>query len=134
MANPLLTVHTPRGAVSQIQGENGIELKIEWNPGFGPDWTKHLQTVQARFDNEVLRITTPYVPMDTGLLYKSAELASNIGDGELIWSTPYAAAQYYGTGDSRPYSSLSGGHWGDRMKADNLSHLARFARKMVSEK
>ena len=132
MANPLLTIHTPRGAVIQEQTRTGkVRIHIEWARDFGPRWTAALQGVQARFDEEVLRITEPYVPMYTGMLRTSAKLASSIGDGQLEWATPYAAAQYYGTKDSRPYSAQAGGHWGERMKADNLSYLANFVKKQV---
>lgn len=134
MANKLLEIKTPRGVISQVRGKNGVTIKMDWAPGFGPDWTKHLQGVQAMFDQEVLRVTEPYVPMDTGLLRRSAQMASNIGGGELDWSTPYAAVQYYGTSDSRSYSPLAGGHWGERMKADKLPQLEKFVKGAVSKK
>ena len=73
MANSLLTIKTPKGSVYQSKTSNGkTVVKVEWNPGFGPEWTKNLNTVQAMFDEEVLRKTDPYVPMDTGLLKRSA--------------------------------------------------------------
>ncbi len=134
MVNKLLTVKTPKGDLYQQQGKTGkISIQIRWNPGFGPEWTKALHTVQSMFDTEVLRTTTPYVPMDTEMLRLSAQLASDIGGGELVWATPYAAAQYYDTSDSRPYSSLAGAHWGERSKADNLSHYASFAKGAVKK-
>lgn len=132
--NGLLKVTTPKGSVMQQKTKSGkVKISVEWDPSFGPDWTEKLNSVQAMFDQEVLRVTEPYVPMDTGLLRRSATLASNIGAGELVYATPYASAQYYDTANSRPYSSKAGGHWGDRMKADNLSHLASFARKAVQK-
>lgn len=135
MPNPLLKIRTPRGTISQVAGKGcTIQLRVDWDPGFGPGWTDHLQGVQAKFDTEVLRVTQPYVPYDTHMLQRSADLASDIGGGELDWATPYAAAQYYNTAESRPYSSLAGAHWGARMKADQLPHLENFARKEVSEK
>ncbi len=134
MANSLLTIKTPKGSVYQSKTSNGkTVVKVEWNPGFGPEWTKNLNTVQAMFDEEVLRKTDPYVPMDTGLLKRSAQLASNIGDGELEWNTPYASYQYYKTSRSRTYSPLAGAYWGERMKADNLSYLKNFAKKAVKQ-
>ena len=114
-------------------GGNGcaIKLQVEWSPGFGPDWTSHLQEAQSKFDAEVLRVTQPYVPYDTHMLQNTAIMGSDIGGGELDWITPYAGWQYYNTSDTRPYDSLAGAHWGDRMKADNLPHLEDFARKAV---
>ena len=132
MANDLLKITTPKGTVKQVQGKGGkVSCKIEWASGFGPDWTQKLTGAQAMFDQEVLRRTDPYVSLDTGMLKNTALLASDIGGGQLVWSTPYAAAQYYNTADSRPYDALRGGHWAARMKADNLPQLQDFARKAV---
>lgn len=134
MANKLLTVKTPKGDIYRQQGESGkISIQIRWDSGFGSKWTKVLYTAQSIFDEEVLRTTEPYVPMDTGMLRRSAQLSSDIGGGELVWATPYAAEQYYNTSDSRPYSSLAGAHWGDRSKADNLTHYATFAKGAVKK-
>lgn len=132
MANDLLKITTPRGAVKQVRNSTGeVSCKIEWAPGFGRDWAQRLTGAQAMFDQEVLRRTDPYVPLDTGMLKNTALLASDIGGGELVWSTPYAAAQYYNTASSRPYDALRGGHWAERMKADHLPQLQDFARKAV---
>lgn len=137
--NDKIIVDTPRGQILErvyTKGKNKgrVYLRMEWKEGFGPDWTKHLQGVQAMFDQEVLRVTEPYVPMNTGLLRRSAQMASNIGGGELDWSTPYAAVQYYGTSDSRSYSPLAGGHWGERMKADRLPQLEKFVKGAACKK
>ena len=80
MANPLLKIRTPRGTIAQVAGKGcTVRLQVEWSPGFGPGWTDHLQGVQAKFDTEVLRVTQPYVPYDTHMLQRSADLASDIG-------------------------------------------------------
>ena len=82
MENKLLTIKTPKGDIYQQQDKSGkISIQIRWNPGFGPEWTKALNTVQAMFDTEVLRTTDPYVPIDTGMLRRSAQLTSDIGGG-----------------------------------------------------
>lgn len=130
MAKRTTLIQTPRGAV--IQTKSG-KIELQWNKNFAPKWTNNFQKAQAIFDEEVLRLIEPYVPYDTHMLARSALIASDIGGGELIWSTPYAGAQYYTTADSRPYSSLAGGHWGDRCKADNLPHLQSFAKKAVKK-
>lgn len=135
MSNKLLKITTPKGIVFQTKTKAGkTTCKIEWNPNFGSGWTDHLNTVQAKFDMEVLRLTDKYVPMQTGMLRRSAQVSSNIGGGELVWSTPYAAQQYYNTASTRSYSATAGSHWGERMKADNIKHLANFARKAVKNK
>lgn len=135
MSNPLLRITTPRGTAFQYRDKNSeVKVKVEWAPSFGGDWTSHLSAVQAKFDTETLRITDKYVPMQTGMLRRSAQLASDIGSGELVWNTPYAARQYYCTARNRSYSATAGAYWGERMKADNLNYLADFARKAVGKK
>lgn len=133
--NGLLTVHTPRGNVYQSKTKSGkVRVEMGWRDGFGPDWSHALQSAQARFDEEVIKVTEPYVPIKSSLLRRSAAMASKIGSGQIVYATPYAAAQYYKTADTRAYNEpKAGGHWGDRMKADNLNHLANFARGMVKK-
>lgn len=135
MPNNSIIIETPR-AVMISTSANGasIQTRIEWKPGFGREWTSHLQQVQGMFDMEVLRRTEPYVPFDTGMLAHSPIMASDIGGGLLVWNTPYAAHQYHQTSDSRLYDPLRGAHWGERMKADNLEALAQFVRRAVAAK
>ena len=138
--NDKIVFKNPRGRVverfyTKGQNKGKVYLRIEWSPGFGPEWTNRFQSVQAMFDNEVLRLTDPYVPMDTGMLKNTAKLASEIGSGELVWATPYAAAQYYRPGAAGSNTgALRGPYWGDRMKADNMAHLAAFVRRAVTNK
>lgn len=130
MADRKVIIKTPRGTILENKGGR---IELEWNKSFAPEWTSTFQKAQAMFDEEVLRITEPYVPYDTHILARSALIASDIGGGELVWATPYATVQYYHTADTRDYSLLAGAHWGDRMKADHLVHLATFARKAVKK-
>lgn len=130
--NELLTIKGPRGTLSQIETKSGkIKVKLEWDPSYAPTMTNVLQQVQADLDQEIVRLVSPYVPFQTGTLEKSAQIATDIGSGEVIHSTPYAAYQYYRTSDTREYDPRRGGHWGDRMKADKLPQIESFVRKRV---
>jgi hypothetical protein len=51
---------------------------------------------QAYWDEFLIGEFQPYVPMETGMLIRSATLATTIGSGEIIYSTPYARFLYYG--------------------------------------
>ena len=128
-----IIVKTPRGCVVEQRSKGGkVSTRIEWDPQFGPEWTERLNTAQTRFDVECLRLCDKYVAMDTGATKNSAQIASNIGEGELIWNTPYAGSIY--RSKRKPggmHGALRGPQWGDRMKADNLQHLAAFLRKQV---
>lgn len=123
------TIRTP-GTVTVRQ--NGVTMEIAWEPDFGRRWNERYEKGQFRYDEEVLRMVTPYVPVDTTMLRDSAIVASDIGGGLLEWATNYATKQYYDTADSRIYAPLAGGHWGERCKADNLAHFESFARKVVA--
>lgn len=88
---------------------------------------------QKWLDNEVIKDTTPYVPMDTGTLYKSAILETKIGSGVVVWKTPYARAMYYGTTlnfrkDKHPNAQAQ---WFEASKAVNKEKWIRTTRKIA---
>lgn len=55
------------------------------------------QLAQKYLDNEVLKDSDPYVPMDTGNLRNSGIRGTKLGSGEVIYNAPYARHCYYGT-------------------------------------
>lgn len=72
-----------------------------------------------------------YVPREEGYLRASEPLSSRYRQGLLVWSTPYAAYQYY-----VPTSHTTAGtcdHWDERCAKDNRSELLGFARKLIEE-
>ena len=89
--------------------------------------------VQKFIDNEVIRLCEPYA---NGPLRDSAELHTDIGSGEVIYSTPYARKQYYqnpGPG-SKKSEPLRGKYWFERMKADHGEEILEGARKIAGAK
>lgn len=52
--------------------------------------------VQKIVDAAVIRVCLPYVPFDEGVLAGSANTATDVGSGEVIYDTPYARYLYYG--------------------------------------
>ncbi|MDO4541493.1 MAG: minor capsid protein [Bacillota bacterium] len=110
-------IKTPRGALKQVVGKNGkVTAKLEWNSGFGPNYTAKLNSVQAWIDNEVLRRCDPLVPFKTGMLKKSGILFTDVGSGTVEYNTPYASALYYGEGFSFSGAPQRGAYWFERMK------------------
>lgn len=100
---------------------------------------------QKFLDEEVLKTSEPYVPMDTGALKKSGINGTVIGSGKLVYNSPYARYQYYGklmvgkapktltniplqyhSGDSR-----RGAFWFERAKADHLESWIRKTAQAV---
>lgn len=50
---------------------------------------------QLALDNQVLKDSNKFAPQDTGNLIGSAITASPLGEGKVIWNTPYARRLYY---------------------------------------
>lgn len=113
--------------------------------------------VQKTVDAAVIRECFPYLPFDEGILAGSANTATKIGSGEVVYDTPYAHYQYYGevwgpnipivengeivgywsppekhpTGRQLQYNTdknpLAGSHWFDRAMADHSDDVLREA-------
>lgn len=54
------------------------------------------EQAQKFLDSEVIRCSSPFVPMDTGALMRSAITGTVIGSGEVVWDCVYARKCYYG--------------------------------------
>lgn len=88
--------------------------------------------VQQYVDSEFIRLASPYVPLRTGMLMKSATTGSVIGSGLVVYNVPYASAQYYGprkTGSAT--GPLRGPYWAQRMISDHGDEIVRGAATMA---
>lgn len=129
--NKSIIIKTPKGAVVTQHSKNGsMTAKLTWNPGFGLKMTNQFDKAQCFLDSEVLRLSSAYVPFQTGALEKSGILGTEIGSGEVRWIAPYAAAQYYKFGTSRSYDPKRGGYWFERMKIDHGKQIITKAKKI----
>lgn len=118
--------------------------------------------VQKIIDAAVIRECFPYVPFDEGVLAGSANTATEIGMGKVIYDTPYARYLYYGevygpnipieengeivgywsppkkhpTGAKLEYNTekhpLAGSHWFDRAMADHKDEILEEAQDAAS--
>lgn len=52
--------------------------------------------IQKFVDKECLLVMSPYTPMLSGLMEKSATVGTVIGSGVIEYNSPYARFQYYG--------------------------------------
>lgn len=85
-----------------------IERRLEGN----------VDQAQQILDSQVLKDSTPYVPMDTGNLAQSGVRATNIGSGEVVWDAPYAGRQYEGLPNkARDVHPLAVSRWFEAAKA-----------------
>ncbi len=136
-----MRIETPRGAVFTTKGS---KAKLEWNPNFVDRWSGRYDAAQMFVDSEVLRLSDPYTPFQTGLLKKSGILGTIPGQGEVVWNAPYARYQYYGklmvgrapkelteVNLQHAGAPMRGAFWFERMKRDKLSQILNGARKIT---
>lgn len=131
MSKKDLKIETPRGQVVRIKNKAGnVSAQLTWNEGFGPEKTRDFFDAQKYVDSEVLRLDAPYMPIQTGMLIKSGQLGTVLGEGEVNYIAPYAGKQYE-TRQSRPYDLHRGGKWFERMKADHKDAILRGAAEIA---
>jgi hypothetical protein len=87
--------------------------------------------VQKFIDSEVLRVTDPYVPMDTGTLKSSGIRNTTIGEGKVIYRTPYARKLYYNPQFNYQGAPMRGGKWFERMKIDHKDSILKGASQIA---
>lgn len=90
--------------------------------------------VQRFIDSEVMRVTDPYVPFDSGTLKSSAIRHTKVGSGNVRYRTPYARRMYYGTHFNFQGAPMRGAKWFDRMKANHKRDILRGAIKIAGGK
>lgn len=126
MSGPV--IETPRGEI--FLNKKGTKAKLVWNTNFQPKWQESYSRAQKFVDSEVLRLSEPYIPLQTGMLVKSGILGTEIGSGMVEWIAPYAKPQYYSP--RKPGSEtgpLRGPHWFERMKAVERRNIIDGARR-----
>jgi len=114
---------------------------LDWSAGFAAKWNGNYYEAQKYVDSEVLRLSDPYTPMQTGMLIKLGMLGTIPGSGEVIWNGPYARYLYYGklmvgrapktlTNTDLQFHGAPkrGAFWFERMKADHLAQILAGAR------
>jgi hypothetical protein len=121
-------------------------VKLVWNPDFVPTYERAFNKTQVYIDNEVLRLSDPYLPMQSGLLKKLGILGTVPGSGEVVWNGPYARYLYYGklmvgrapkkltdTNLTFHGAPKRGAFWFERMKADKKDQILRGAAKIMAK-
>ncbi len=89
---------------------------------------------QRFVDSEVLRLSDPLVPMDSGQLKSSGTRNTKIGSGEVRYSTPYARKMYYNPQFNFQGAPNRGAKWFERMKASNKDAILKGAARVTGGK
>jgi len=101
----------------------------------GNDLFKLGGPVQKYIDYTILQRIEPYVPFRTGATVLSAIQHSRIGQGLLIWKTPYVRFIYRGVhmNFSKAVNPKAGAYWADTYKANDLQTLTGMVRERVKQ-
>lgn len=81
---------------------------------------RQYHTAQVWLDNAIIKDSTPYVPMRTGVLYKSGQIGTTPGEGIVQWVAPYARYLYYG-------KVMSGPKYGPKYATDKDLNISKSA-------
>ncbi|HLV44344.1 MAG TPA: minor capsid protein [Aggregatilineales bacterium] len=123
-------IETPRG---HIEVTKGGKAELVWHTQrFAGVWQKRYTRAQMFVDSEILRLSEPFTPLQTGMLIKSGQLGTEIGSGKVQWIAPYAKRQYYHP--RKPGSEtgpLRGPYWFERMKKAHGQSIVRGAKKIA---
>ncbi len=122
-------IETPRGTIKQ--SKNG-KAQLIWDSTFQQKWQGHFSKAQMFVDSEILRLSEPYIPLDTSMLIKSGILGTHIGSGTVKWIASYAKAQYYKAGKvGSQTGALRGAYWFERMKQVKGKRIIAGARRIA---
>lgn len=119
----LLTITTPRGSVTQIKNGNGaVTARLQWDPAFGARHTQSFLRTQAFIDSEVLRLMSPYTPLQTSITEHSGALSAVTNDVTYIRSGP----QNVKTGTTRTINLTGDRYAGDAFQDALLAHKIKY--------
>ncbi len=121
-----------------------MKVDFKWDKDFKDKWDTKFSEAQKVVDSEVIRLSDPYVPFQTGILKKSGILGTKIGSGEVVYNAPYARYLYYGklmigtapkvlTEEPLEYHGAPrrGAYWFERMKEDKKEQILRMTAKSL---
>lgn len=87
------------------------------------------KAAQSILDQQVLKDSNMFIPIDTSNSRDSGVRSSRIGEGQLVWDTPYIRKIYYAVrmNFSRDVNPLAGPLWFERAQSAYGSQWARVA-------
>lgn len=86
------------------------------------------RVVQPILDNEVLKDSNFYVPMDTSNLKDSGIRGTRLGSGKIVWDAAYARRQYYEDNNkSKDNNPNASDRWFEKAKVRNKDKWIRIS-------
>ena len=93
-------------------------------------WNKAL----PKLTSVILADMRPFVKMDSGMLDRSAEVASEFNKGKIIWDTPYANRQHESDNvKTLTYHPQATGHWTEKAEQQCASDWQKQAQNLFAE-
>jgi hypothetical protein len=94
-----------------------------------------LDKAQHVLDQQVLKDDNYFIPFDTGELMRSSLRASKIGQGLIVWDTPYARRLYYNPqyNFSKDKNPNARGLWHEEAKALHLPEWVKIAQQTFNK-
>jgi hypothetical protein len=107
---------------------NGPAFRLTTELHIAENLAAKKKIAQFALDQQVIKDANMYVPEDTGNLKGSALLASPIGEGKVIWNTPYARRLYYNPeyNFSKDKNPNAQGLWFEAAKARNKAQWIKL--------
>jgi hypothetical protein len=117
--------------VISLKGEINLNIKRD-SPFILTPQRKLL--IHAALDSMIMANTTPFVPMDTGVLASSPIRVENKIPGVIKYKTPYAKRQYYGVNFSfrRVPHPLATHHWIEAGKLQWIDQWKKMVGAMIT--
>lgn len=142
-----MTIKTPADRMFSVKSKGGtVKGIMHFSTMFGAKKTEAFQKAQKFVDSEVLRKCDPLVPRLNGDLIKSGIRGTVIGNGEVVYLSPYARYQYYGklmvgpapkklTNIPLQYTGAPqrGAKWFERMKTKDRNDILKGAGKIAGK-
>ena len=111
----------------------GVRLEINPSKVMRSKYDPKFQEAQKFLDSEVLRCSSPYVPMRSGRLDRSGQAGTKIGSGTVKWNAVYAKYQYYGISfhHSTDKHPLASAQWFEKAKAVHRADWISGVEKII---
>lgn len=113
-----------------------FRAKVEMYSGLGRRISAAEKFGQYTLDNAVIKDSNYYAPEDEQYLQKSALASSDIGNGRIVWNTPYARRLYYNPqyNFSKDKNPNAGGLWFERAKSNKRDSWLRQTDRAVKSR
>lgn len=94
-----------------------------------------MKRAQVVLDEQIIKDSNFYAPEDIGTLIGSAQRSSAIGEGKIVWDTPYARRLYYNPqyNFSKDKNTNAQGLWYEMAKANHQGDWVKATQSEINK-